>query len=279
VCEFAKFTPGRAHKKSASRLFISLVNMSTVIRRLRERIAKRSEYQRSEKQAHAKLYADLIEKHIDSLDGIALDELEKTMHSKIGLPLPREVAWATRAIDQLSDRVIALFPPFEQQSMRDWKKSLEEHPVGLATVHVHVPEGTTLPETDLMPLIREELKARDSTAEWGDISCQGSIIKVPIGLPKQGSTADAPIVVAPSEPGRVYVGNLPYDANEDELAALFQEVGSVISVRIAHYMETGKSLGFGFCEYSDARDAKIAIRELNGRDYRGRSLRVDIAHD
>lgn len=135
------------------------------------------------------------------------------------------------------------------------------------------------PRRTSCPPIREELKARDSTAEWGDISCQGSIIKVYIGLPKQGSTADAPIVVTPSEPGRVFIGNLPDDANDDELATLFQVIGEVTNVRIVHDKDTGKSLGFGFCEYSDARDAKNAIRELNGRDYRGRSLRVDIARD
>ncbi|CEP03737.1 RRM domain-containing protein [Plasmodiophora brassicae] len=77
----------------------------------------------------------------------------------------------------------------------------------------------------------------------------------------------------------VFVGNIPYDGTEQQLAEQFSEVGTVVSFRLVNDRETGKPKGFGFCEYKDAETARSAIRNLNGINFHGRPLRVDTADD
>jgi cleavage stimulation factor subunit 2 len=61
-------------------------------------------------------------------------------------------------------------------------------------------------------------------------------------------------------PRCVFVGNIPYDASEEQLIEIFQEVGPVVSFRLVFDRETGKSKGYGFCEYGDAETALSAMR-------------------
>jgi len=76
---------------------------------------------------------------------------------------------------------------------------------------------------------------------------------------------------------KLYVGNLPYSATEDELSSIFSAAGTVTSVAIIKDRETGRSKGFAFIEMASAEDAQKAINDINGRDMGGRDLRVSIA--
>ena len=78
---------------------------------------------------------------------------------------------------------------------------------------------------------------------------------------------------------KLYIGNLPWGATEDELRALFGEFGSVESVAIITDRETGRSRGFGFIEMDPAEGAVKAVEQLDGRDFGGRALRVNVAQD
>ncbi|XP_071772242.1 cleavage stimulation factor subunit 2 isoform X2 [Centroberyx gerrardi] len=75
----------------------------------------------------------------------------------------------------------------------------------------------------------------------------------------------------------VFVGNIPYEATEEQLKDIFSEVGLVVSFRLVYDRETGKPKGYGFCEYQDQETALSAMRNLNGREFSGRALRVDNA--
>jgi len=75
----------------------------------------------------------------------------------------------------------------------------------------------------------------------------------------------------------VFVGNIPYEATEEQLKAIFTEIGVVMSFRLVYDRETGKPKGYGFCEYQDTETALSAMRNLNGRELHGRNLRVDHA--
>jgi len=77
---------------------------------------------------------------------------------------------------------------------------------------------------------------------------------------------------------KLYVGNLPWSASEDDLKDLFSPVGEVLSAKLITDRETGRSRGFGFVEMETA-DANAAISQLNGQDYGGRPLRVNEAQD
>ena len=75
----------------------------------------------------------------------------------------------------------------------------------------------------------------------------------------------------------VFIGNISFDATEDELRTLFSSVGPVVNLRLVVDRETGKRKGFGFAEYSDTETALAAVRNLNEFDIHGRALRVNIA--
>ena len=70
---------------------------------------------------------------------------------------------------------------------------------------------------------------------------------------------------------KLYVGNLDYSVTKDELSELFSEFGEVIEVTIID----GK--GFGFVEMSESSEAENAMGDLNGKDLKGRTMKVDEA--
>lgn len=76
---------------------------------------------------------------------------------------------------------------------------------------------------------------------------------------------------------KLYVGNLPYSATEEELKTLFGQAGTVTSVAVIKDRETGRSKGFAFVEMSTADEAQKAISMLTGHMLGGRDLRVSIA--
>lgn len=75
----------------------------------------------------------------------------------------------------------------------------------------------------------------------------------------------------------IYVANISYRATEEKLKELFEEFGSVDSVRIILDKNTGKSRGFGFIEMPNDAEGKKAITALNGVDFLGRNLVVNEA--
>ncbi len=76
----------------------------------------------------------------------------------------------------------------------------------------------------------------------------------------------------------IYIGNLPFETNEQELTELFAEFGEVSSAKIITDRESGRSRGFGFVEMNDDV-AKKAIEELNGVEYKGFQLTVNEARE
>ncbi len=75
---------------------------------------------------------------------------------------------------------------------------------------------------------------------------------------------------------QIYVGNLPYRSGEDEVRELFSQYGEVNSVKLITDRETGRPRGFGFVEMEDEGALK-AIEALDGREFEGRTLRVNEA--
>ncbi|MCE0493517.1 RNA recognition motif domain-containing protein [Vibrio salinus] len=76
----------------------------------------------------------------------------------------------------------------------------------------------------------------------------------------------------------LYVGNLPYKANESHVKTLFSEYGEVFAVRLMKDKKTGKRRGFGFVVMSEL-DAPKTIDALNEYNYMDRTLKVRIAND
>ncbi len=76
---------------------------------------------------------------------------------------------------------------------------------------------------------------------------------------------------------RLYVGNLPQTFDAKELDALFASVGEGVRFKAVNDRETGTCRGFGFANVDDQALAEALIAQLNGRDFGGSSLRIEIS--
>jgi len=76
---------------------------------------------------------------------------------------------------------------------------------------------------------------------------------------------------------KLYVGNLPYSANQQTLQDTFSQCGTVESVNVITERDTGQSKGFAFVEMSSDSEAQKAMQELNGSSLDGREIKVNEA--
>ncbi len=72
----------------------------------------------------------------------------------------------------------------------------------------------------------------------------------------------------------IYVSNLSFNVQDEDLREFFTEYGEVTSAKIINDRETGRSRGFGFVEMSDDEASKKAIAELDGAEVEGRTIKV-----
>ena len=84
-------------------------------------------------------------------------------------------------------------------------------------------------------------------------------------------------MVAGNRHKTVFIGNLAHEGSEDELRGVFAQMGPVSTLRVVVDRDTGMRKGFAFLEYFDPETAQLAVRQLNGMDFYGRTLRVSIA--
>ncbi|MBL4683225.1 MAG: RNA-binding protein [Nannocystaceae bacterium] len=76
---------------------------------------------------------------------------------------------------------------------------------------------------------------------------------------------------------KLFVGGLSWDTNDDGLRDAFSQHGVVSDVKVVTDRETGRSRGFGFVTMGDAESMKTAMREMDGFNLDGRSIRVNEA--
>ncbi len=75
----------------------------------------------------------------------------------------------------------------------------------------------------------------------------------------------------------IYVGNLPYSTDRDELRDVFAAYGDVAAARVVTDRDSGKSKGFGFVEMPNEAEGRKAIEALNGQEVGGRKVVVNEA--
>ena len=75
----------------------------------------------------------------------------------------------------------------------------------------------------------------------------------------------------------IYVGNLSYEVNAEDLKEAFEVFGQVETVKVILDNDTGRSKGFGFVEMPNNADAQSAINSLNDKEIKGRALKVNTA--
>jgi RNA recognition motif-containing protein len=75
----------------------------------------------------------------------------------------------------------------------------------------------------------------------------------------------------------IYVGNLSWEATDDDLRAEFEAFGRVSSASVIKDKLSNRSRGFGFVEMESAAEAQAAIKAMNGKEFKGRALTVNEA--
>ncbi|CAJ1072063.1 cold inducible RNA binding protein a isoform X3 [Xyrichtys novacula] len=80
-----------------------------------------------------------------------------------------------------------------------------------------------------------------------------------------------------SDEGKLFIGGLNFETNEETLAAAFGKYGTIEKIDVIRDKETGKSRGFGFVKFDSTEDAKDAMSAMNGKTIDGRTIRVDAA--
>jgi len=78
---------------------------------------------------------------------------------------------------------------------------------------------------------------------------------------------------------KLYVGNLSFNTTDQELNEAFSEYGEIVSATVIKNKYDNRSKGFGFVEFAREEDARKAKESMNGKEFKGRTLRVDEAKD
>ncbi|KAE9587419.1 hypothetical protein Lal_00031827 [Lupinus albus] len=120
-------------------------------------------------------------------------------------------------------------------------------------------------------------EAENAVEKFNRYGLDGRLLTVNKASPR-GSRAERP----PSNfenALKVYVGNLPWDVDNNRLEQIFSEHGKVESARVVFDRETGRSRGFGFVTFSDETEMNDAIAALDGQSLDGRAIRVNVAED
>ena len=76
---------------------------------------------------------------------------------------------------------------------------------------------------------------------------------------------------------KLYVGNLSWEVKDDDLRELFAKFGELVEVKVMIDNYSGRSKGFAFVTFVDEESAKKAIAELDGKDFKGRVIKVNEA--
>ncbi len=105
-------------------------------------------------------------------------------------------------------------------------------------------------------------KVNDGTATKEELSAERKVL--------QAARAKS----AESSGLKLFVGSISWDADEDDLRALFSTYGKLTEVHIAKDRETGKSRGFAFITFSSIKEGQKAVKELNGHEFHGRKISV-----
>ncbi|KAH9610924.1 hypothetical protein KSS87_008843 [Heliosperma pusillum] len=105
----------------------------------------------------------------------------------------------------------------------------------------------------------------------------GRLLTVNKAAPKGSRPERTPREFAPSF--RIYVGNLPWNMDNDRLEQLFSEHGKILTARVVSDRETGRSRGFAFVTMASESEMNDAIAALDGQTLEGRAIRVNVAEE
>ncbi|KAG7537355.1 RNA recognition motif domain [Arabidopsis suecica] len=120
-------------------------------------------------------------------------------------------------------------------------------------------------------------EAKKAVEKFNRYEVNGRLLTVNIAAPRGSRPERQPRVYDAAF--RIYVGNLPWDVDNDRLQQVFSEHGKVVDARVVYDRETGRSRGFGFVTMSNETEVNDAIAALDGQNLEGRAIKVNVAQE
>ena len=148
----------------------------------------------------------------------------------------------------------------QKETRRSAKRRAEEEAEEDQFVHSTSPEVVTISGDDKDDKASPEIKEKDNEDEEQEGKAKARESRL-----KQGSN------------NTLFIRSIPYDVTPDELTTHFSFVAPVKHAHIVLDPVTKKSRGFGFVTFAEDEDAKTAVQEFNGKEFKGRALKVEIA--
>ncbi|PIA51541.1 hypothetical protein AQUCO_01100415v1 [Aquilegia coerulea] len=118
-------------------------------------------------------------------------------------------------------------------------------------------------------------EAEKAVEMFHNYDINGRLLTVNVAAPRGSRPERSPRVYEPAF--RLYVGNLPWEADDVRLEQAFSEYGKVVDARVVYDRETGRSRGFGFVTMSTKTELDDAIEAMDGKELDGRAIRVNVA--
>eukprot|EP00913_Durusdinium_trenchii_P016213 g15237.t1 len=181
-------------------------------------------------------------------------------------------------------------PPLEEQEELSPQRLAELYPLSTtpcpySVQRLDAPRGPGGAEVAQQPRARSSVlvvlqkSRRTCPLPEGEITPRpvAERFKEPRGTPRLHAMALQRVPASMSASCSIFVGNVPYDASEDELKELFGRVGNVTSVRLVLDKDTKTPKGYAFADFADPASVQAAVEKLNHVEYNGRKLRIDAA--
>ncbi|MCK4999273.1 MAG: RNA-binding protein [Anaerohalosphaera sp.] len=150
-------------------------------------------------------------------------------------------------------------------------------PGGLEVGLIAIGFGTFAGASLILGVLRDQPTAKQSTVLAKSAKPAVAKKAAPAKTTAKGTPAAKPATAKAEGSTSIYAGSLPYEAGESEIRAAFEAFGTVASVRIVVDKPTGRSKGYGFVEMPVKQEALAAIEGLNGREFGGKTLKVNEA--
>ncbi|XP_051119894.1 28 kDa ribonucleoprotein, chloroplastic-like [Andrographis paniculata] len=122
-------------------------------------------------------------------------------------------------------------------------------------------------------------EAEKAVEMFNGFEIEGRLLTVNKAAPRGSPPERVPRAYEAEPAFKMYVGNLPWQVDDDRLEQVFSEHGKVVNARVIYDRETGRSRGFGFVTMAQEAEVNDAIAALDGQNLDGRAIRVNVAEE
>lgn len=158
---------------------------------------------------------------------------------------------------------------------KDVKELMGKHRIPVEGVTMALDRETGKSKGFCFVKVSDSIQAQRAVRVLNNIELHGRQITVELkGAPRPAGAIGAPRPSSSDANTRIFVGGIALACTEEQLKSEFSKCGEVINARIVMDRDTGRSKGFGFVEYANARDVEKAMHRMQGADICGKTVRL-----